>query len=190
VADRHCAIIAPPAFTREQERCDVDSIGNAMKQASDYLAEHPDAAVGTDSAATAVREDGLQFRINGPWASLTSDMAESVGGGASAPTPGWLLRGALAACDATLVAMEAARDGIELTELEVNVESESDFRGVLGVDRSVHPGPLTVRVRTRVAATNATADQLRTIVERAESRSPVRDALAREVTITTEVATD
>jgi uncharacterized OsmC-like protein len=86
--------------------------------------------------------------------------------------------------------MEAARDGIELTELEVNVESESDFRGVLGVDRSVHPGPLTVRVRTRVAATNATDDQLRTIVERAESRSPVRDALAREVTITTEVATD
>ena len=59
-------------------------------------------------------------------------MAESVGGGASAPTPGWLLRSALAACDATLVAMEAARDGVDLTELEVNVESESDFRGVLG----------------------------------------------------------
>jgi uncharacterized OsmC-like protein len=190
VAGRDCAIIAPPAFTRELERCDVDSIGNAMRQASDYLAEHPDAAVATDSAATAVREDGLRFRIDGPWASLTSDMAESVGGGASAPTPGWLLRGALAACDATLVAMEAARDGIELTELEVNVESDSDFRGVLGVDRSVHAGPLTVRVRTRVAATNATDDQLRTIVERAESRSPVQDALAREVTITTEVATD
>jgi hypothetical protein len=45
-------------------------------------------------------------------------------------------------------------------------------------------------VRIRVAAANATDDQLRTIVERAESRSAVRDALAREVTITTEVATD
>lgn len=168
----------------------MDSIRNAMQQASDYLAEHPDAAVATDSAATAVREDGLRFRIDGPWASLTSDMAESVGGGASAPSPGWLLRGALAACDATLVAMEAARDGVELTELEVNVESETDFRGVLGVDRSAHPGPLAVRVRIRVAATDATEDQLRTIVERAESRSPVRDALVREVTITTEVATD
>jgi uncharacterized OsmC-like protein len=168
----------------------VDSIRNAMSQASNYLTENPDAALATDSAATAVREDGLRFRIDGPWASLTSDMAESVGGGASAPTPGWLLRSALAACDATLVAMEAARDGVDLTELEVNVESESDFRGVLGVDGSVHPGPLAVRVRTRVAATDATDDQLRTIVERAESRSPVRDALAREMTITTEVATD
>jgi hypothetical protein len=54
--------------------------------------------------------------------------------------------------------MEAARDGIELTELEVSVESESDFRGVLGVDSSVNPGPLAVRVRTRVAASNATDD--------------------------------
>ncbi len=168
----------------------MDSIRNAMSQASNYLAEHPDAALATDSAATAVREDGLRFRIDGPWASLTSDMAESVGGGASAPTPGWLLRSALAACDATLVAMEAARDGVDLTELEVKVESESDFRGVLGVDGSVHPGPLAVRVRTRVAATDATDDQLRTIVERAESRSPVRDALAREMTITTEVDTE
>ncbi len=168
----------------------MDSIRNAMSQASNYLTENPNAALAIDSAATAVREDGLRFRIDGPWASLTSDMAESVGGGASAPTPGWLLRSALAACDATLVAMEAARDGVDLTELEVNVESESDFRGVLGVDGSVHPGPLAVRVRTRVAAANATDDQLRTIVERAESRSPVRDALAREMTITTEVATD
>jgi uncharacterized OsmC-like protein len=168
----------------------MDSIGKAMSQASHYLAEHPDAAVGTDSAATAIHEDGLRFRIDGPWVSLTSDMAESVGGGASAPTPGWLLRGALAACDATLVAMEAARDGIELTELEVSVESESDFRGVLGVDPSVNPGPLAVRVRTRVAASNATDDQLRTLVERAELHSPVRDALMREMTVTTEVATD
>jgi hypothetical protein len=87
VAGRRCAIVAPPAFIREQERCEVDSIGDAMRQASDYLAEHPDAAIGADSAATAVREDGLRFRINGPWASLTSDMAGSVGGGASAPTP-------------------------------------------------------------------------------------------------------
>jgi uncharacterized OsmC-like protein len=167
----------------------MDSIRSAMERASDYLIEHPEAATATDSVATAVREDGLRFRIEGPWASLTSDMAESVGGGASAPTPGWLLRAALAACDATVVAMEAARDGIELTDLEVSVESESDFRGVLGVDPSVPAGPRSVRVGIRLAAADATEDQLRAIVERAESRSPVRDALVREVPMTTEFAT-
>jgi uncharacterized OsmC-like protein len=116
-------------------------------------------------------------------------MAESVGGGASTPTPGWLLRAALAACDASAVAMEAARDGIELTDLEVSVESESDFRGVLGVDPSVHAGPLSVRVGIRLAAEHATEEQLRAIVERAEAHSPVRDALVREVSMTTELVT-
>ena len=165
------------------------SIRSAMERASAYLTENPAAARASDSVATAVREDGLRFRVEGPWASLTTDMAEAVGGGGSAPTPGWLQRASLASCDATLVAMEAARDGIALTDLEVSVESESDFRGVLGVDRSVEPGPQSVRVRIRLAATDATEDQLRAIVERAESHSPVRDALAREVHMTTEIAT-
>jgi uncharacterized OsmC-like protein len=167
----------------------MDSIRAAMDRASAYLNEHPEAATGSDSAATASREDGLRFRVEGPWSPVVTDMAESVGGAASAPTPGWLLRAALAACDATLVAMEAARDGIELTELEVSVESESDFRGVLGVDPSVHAGPLSMRVRIRLTAPDATEDQLRAIVERAEARSPVRDALAREVLVATEVVT-
>jgi uncharacterized OsmC-like protein len=100
------------------------------------------------------------------------------------------MRAALASCDATAVAMEAARNGVELTELRVTVESESDFRGVLGVDDSVRPGPLAVRVRIQLAAANATEDQLRAIVQRAESRSPVGDAVARGVSVSTEIVTD
>jgi uncharacterized OsmC-like protein len=167
----------------------VESIRNAIETTSGYLREHPDAAAGTDAAATAVREEGLRFRVEGPNGQVISDMSKSVGGGATAPTPGWLLRAALASCDATAVAMEAARDGIELTDLTVTVESESDFRGVLGVDDSVHPGPLAVRVRIQLAATNATEDQLREIVQRAGSRSPVGDAIARAVSMTTEIVT-
>jgi len=167
----------------------MESIRSAMETASDQLTEHPEAAVATDAAATAVREEGLRFRVEGPKGDVFSDMSKTVGGGATAPTPGWLLRAALASCDATLVAMEAARDGVELTGLTVTVDSESDFRGVLGVDDSAHPGPLTVRVRIQLAAGNATEDQLREIVQRAESHSPVRDAVARAVSMTTESVT-
>jgi uncharacterized OsmC-like protein len=166
----------------------MESIRTAIAQASNYLTEHPEAATSTDAAATAVLEQGLRFRVDGPTASLSTDMAKSVGGEASGPTPAWLMRAALASCDATLVAMEAARDGIELTDLEVSVASESDFRGVLGVDPTVHPGPGSIRVEIRVAAANATDEQLRAIVDRAESRSPVRDALARELPMKTEIA--
>ena len=89
--------------------------------------------------------------------------------------------------DLTLLAMEAAREGIELTDLQVSVESESDFRGVLGIDPTVQPGPVSMRVGIRLAAADASEEQLRAIVERAESHSPVRDALARAVPMTTDI---
>ena len=73
----------------------MEEIRRAIEKASGYLAENPDAATATDAAATAVREEGLRFRVDGPKGSLSSDMSESVGGGGSAPTPGWLLRAAL-----------------------------------------------------------------------------------------------
>jgi uncharacterized OsmC-like protein len=167
----------------------MESIRSAIEVAANYLAEHPEAALATDSPATAVREDGLRFRVEGPRGEVTTDMAKSVGGDAAAPSPGWLLRAAHAACDASIVAMEAARAGIELTVLEVTVESESDFRGLLGVDDSVHAGPLAVRVRIRLAADNASEEQLREIAERAEARSPVGDAVARALPVTTEIGT-
>jgi uncharacterized OsmC-like protein len=167
----------------------MESIRNALEETSGYLAKHPEAAAGTDAVATAVREKGLRFRVEGPNGSVSSDMTKAVGGDASAPSPGWLLRAALASCDATLVAMEAARDGIDLTGLEVSVESDSDFRGVLGVDDSAQPGPLAVRVRIQLTSSDATEDQLREIVERAEKHSPVRDALARALRMETEIVT-
>src|SRR5207302_8481161 len=140
-----------PAIDHEME-----SIRNAVEEASRRLAEQPEAAGATDAAATAVREGGLRFRVEGPQGTVSSDMTKAVGGDASAPSPAWLLRAALASCDATLVAMEAARDGVDLTGLEVSVESDSDFRAVLGVDDSVKPGALAVRVRIRLSSSAAT----------------------------------
>lgn len=167
----------------------MESIRRAIETASTYLAEHPEIAAEADVAATASREQGLRFRVEGPNGDLITDMSEAVGGGATAFTPGWLLRAALASCDATLVAMEAARDGVELTDLTVAVDSDSDSRGLLGVDDAVPAGPLAVRVRIQLAASNASNDQLREIAQRAESRSPVRDAVARAVSLTTEIVT-
>jgi uncharacterized OsmC-like protein len=167
----------------------MEAIRSAIETACAHLSEHPEAAVSTDAPAIAVYEEGLRFRVEGPKGNVSTDMATSVGGGATAPTPAWLMRAALASCDATLIAMEAARDGVELTELKVTVDSESDFRGVLGVDDSVHAGPRAVRVCIQVAATGAGEDELRAIVERAETHSPVRDAVVREVSMSTEILT-
>jgi uncharacterized OsmC-like protein len=167
----------------------MEAIRSAIEAASRHLAEHPEAGIGPDAPATAVRDEGLRIRVTGPNGQVITDMTATVGGEASAPSPGWMQRAALAACDATLVAMEAAREGIELTDLEVTVESDSDFGAALGVAASADPGPLAVRVCIRLAAENATDEQLRELAERAESRSPVRDGIERAVPVTTEIVT-
>jgi uncharacterized OsmC-like protein len=165
----------------------MTSIRGAIEQVTGFLAEHPEEALETDAAASAAPEEGLRIRVRGPNGEVVTDMATMVGGGGTAPSPGWMLRAALASCDASVIAMEAARAGIELTELTVTVDSDSDNRGLLGLDGSVPPGPLAVRVRIELAASNAGAERLRELVERAETRSPVRDALTREVSMTTEI---
>jgi uncharacterized OsmC-like protein len=43
----------------------------------------------------------------------------------------------MASCVATVIAMRAAKLGVALTEPEVTVESDSDARGILGLDRKL-----------------------------------------------------
>jgi len=86
-----------------------------------------------------------------------------------------------------LIAMRAAQVGIRLTDLEVVVDSESDDRGLLGIDDSVPAGPLSMRTRIRIAAQGASEDSLREIIAWAEKHSPVADAIRRAVPVSTEV---
>ncbi|HEX2232892.1 MAG TPA: OsmC family protein [Thermoleophilaceae bacterium] len=165
----------------------MDAIRSAVEKAVRHYEQDPDAGREQDSPATAVHDGGLRFRVSGPHGEVVSDGSESVGGGASAPTPGWYLRAAIAACDATVIAIEAARAGISLSRLEVSVSSETDFRGTLAVDDSVPAGPLAVRVRVHIASDDADEEALRALVERSEALSVVGDAVSRATPLTTEI---
>jgi uncharacterized OsmC-like protein len=168
----------------------ADEIRKAIEAASDYLAKNPEEASSTDSAAVATLVDGLVMRVDGPsGASISTDMVPSVGGTATAPSPGWLLRAAEASCVATLIAMRAAVLGITLDTLEVTVDSESDDRGLLGIDESVPAGPLRGRVAVRLAADGIDPATLEEMAHWGVKHCPVCDALERAVPITTEVAT-
>lgn len=167
-----------------------DSIRQAIEAATAYLTANPADAKSTDSAATATVVDGLVMRVTGPnGETLMTDMVPSVGGTASAPSPGWLLRAAEASCVATLIAMRAAVLGIALDALEVTVDSESDDRGLLGIDESVPAGPLTGRVAVHLAAAGVDAATLEEIAHWGVEHCPVCDAVERAVPVTTEVTT-
>ncbi len=161
-----------------------NGIATAVAGARAYLTAHPDEARYRDSAATAVVEDGLRVRVEGAdGASLTTDMVSAVGCGGSAPSPAWLFRAGYASCVATLISLAAAVEGVELTGLKVTVDSESDDRGILGVDPSVPAGPLSVRVAVRVASSNADEERVRSIVEWGRVHCPVDDLVQRAVPV-------
>jgi uncharacterized OsmC-like protein len=168
----------------------ADAIRTAIRAASEYLAQHPEQARSTDSAATATLVDGLVVQVTGPdGAAITTDMVPSVGGTATAPSPGWLLRAAAASCVATLIAMRAAMLGIALDTLEVIVDSESDDRGLLGIDDDVPAGPLSGRVSVRLTAAGVDPTTLEEIAHWGVKHCPVCDALERPVPLTTQVST-
>jgi uncharacterized OsmC-like protein len=83
--------------------------------------------------------------------------------------------------------MEAARGGVTLRSLEVEVDSESDDRGILGMDQTVPSGPLSTRVRVRAAADGVEEKRLRELLERGAARCPSLDATRRAVDVTLEI---
>lgn len=164
------------------------TLGQAIQNATSYLREHPDEARYTDSEAVATLKEGLRVVVSDPAGrTIETDMSTGIGGTDSAPSPGWLFRAALAACDATLIAMRAAMLGIELDHVEVTIDSESNDYGILGIDESVPAGPLNVRTRVSVRAKNVDPEVIRELVDWASTHCPVCDAVKRSVPVSVEL---
>ena len=167
----------------------TDAIRTAIEAASTYLAAHPDEARYTDSVARASVEDGLRVRVEGPSGEvLVTDMPPAVGGGGAAPSPGWFLRASVAACVTSLAMMRAAQLGWTGVRCEVDVDSQSDDRGILGLDASVPGGPLSMRIQLRLAADGRGLEQLEELAVWAVDHCPVSDAVRRGVPVHVEVA--
>jgi uncharacterized OsmC-like protein len=166
----------------------TDAIRAAMERASGYLLEHPEEAQYTDSLATARLESGLRVVVAGPnGEELVTDMPAGIGGAASAASPGWYLRAAVAACALTLATMRAAQLGLTNFRCEVDVDSESNDYGILGLDASTPAGPLAMRLQFRMSADDARLDGLEEIATWAADHCPVADAVRRGVSLHIEV---
>lgn len=164
------------------------NIRNSMEKTIDHLKANPEKALNKATAATAVLENGLKVRTTGSNEEVViTDMPTTVGGEGTAPTPGWYMQAALATCNATGIAMKAAREGIELTTLEVSIETESDTRGIFGIDESIQAGPLNMRTRVRIGAKEVPEEKLQEIVKWNEKYSWVGNAICRSVPLKTEV---
>jgi uncharacterized OsmC-like protein len=165
------------------------AIAEAVAQATAYLTQHPDEARYRDSAAHAHLDSGLTVSVTGPSGeALRTDMPAGIGGTGSAPSPGWAFRAAAASCVASLVVIRAAEKRIELTSVDVDVDSESDDRGILGLNPAIPAGPLSMKVVVSVVARHAGRDAIDELATWAVAHCPVTDAVSRSVPLTLEIA--
>jgi len=157
-----------------------DNIRESMQGVIGYYTQNPDKALSQDKEAVAIIEEGLRARATGPGGqSLVCDMPKGLGGGGTAPSPGWTMRAALANCEAIMIALRAAQLGVHLDTLEVRVDSLSDDRGMLGMDDSKPAGPMNMKGSIRIGADKASKEKLHEIIEWAEYHSPVGEPLNR-----------
>jgi uncharacterized OsmC-like protein len=74
--------------------------------------------------------------------------------------------------------MWAARLGVPIESLDVEVEADYDRRGELGVSDEVPPGYTQVRYSVSVTSP-APEEQVRNVIDTADRYSPYRDVYAR-----------
>jgi uncharacterized OsmC-like protein len=168
-----------------------DPIGDAVRGASAYLTEHPDEARYRDAHARAQLVTGLRVTVDGLGGEhVDTDMPKGIGGTAAMPSPGWYFRAATAACVASLIGIRAAALGIRLEKgsVEVIVDSESDDRGILGLDDDVAAGALSMKIVVGLRSRTSDRPTLESLVRWAVDHCPVTDTVRRSVPVEVVVA--
>ncbi len=158
------------------------ALAEALQRVETVLTRRPDLGLHDDAPARARWQQGTRVEAhhaNGT--KMFTDMPAELGGSGEHVTPGWLFRAGVASCFATTIVMLAATENIELSDLDVQVSSRSDTRGLLSLadedGAPVYSGPRDVAMRVRIAATNATPERLRKLVDDGLLVSPVPNAV-------------
>jgi uncharacterized OsmC-like protein len=113
-------------------------------------------------------------------------MTPKYGGTGSGPNPGVLGRGALASCLAIGYGMWAARLGVPLDALTVEIQADYDVRGELGVADDVRPGYREVRCIVTVESP-ASDEEVARLLDTADRYSSYRDIFGNGVPLRREV---
>ena len=155
---------------------DMEHLKAAFERNAQTLTARP--SRGQKNYRTTVRvHHGLTCEIaDGPWR-LTADLAHTAGGNEAGPTPGTLGRAALGSCVAMSYVLWAAKLGVAVTGLEVEVQADADARGLYGVDE-MPAGYTEVRYLVSLVSPAPHEDIIR-LLDTAEAHSPYVDVFRR-----------
>lgn len=114
---------------------------------------------------------------------LHSNEPQALGGTDDSPNPVEHLLNALAGCVTTSIVAHAAVRGIEIEELESQLEGNIDLRGFLGLDPKIPKGYQNIRIRFKVKASPENIRKLRALAE----YSPVYNTLMHGTNVDIEI---
>jgi uncharacterized OsmC-like protein len=154
----------------------MTKIKDAFETIVRALEAAPERGRGTGTTTAKLR-DGLTCDVESGGFRFVADLPATAGGDGRGPTPGMYGRGALASCLAMGYAMRAARAGIVLTGLEVEVQADYDDGALFGVT-DTPPGYSEVRWTVRFATTTPDPDVL-AVLDDADAHSPYLDVFRR-----------
>lgn len=146
------------------------------------LSLRPSIGQGTATTTVAVRAGETACEIqDGPW-KLVADMEVGMGGAAAGPDPGVFARSALGACLASGYLLWAARLGVPIDDVSVEIQTDFDARGMYAVDDAVPAGWLALRYSVSITSP-APEDRVREVIDQADRHSPILDDISRPVPV-------
>lgn len=154
----------------------MQAIRTAFERCVKALTLKPSLGHATGISRTRITQ-GLACEVEeGPW-KLVADMPKMAGGAASGPTPGVYGRAALGSCLAIGYMLYAARLGVEITSLEVEIQADYDDGAMFGVNEGA-PGYSEVRYAVTVESPAPEADVQR-VIDEGDRHSPYLDVFSR-----------
>lgn len=146
-----------------------DKIRIAVERVADVFRKKPAAAFNTKRATGRI-EHGLVCNARQDDYTATMDMPEPIGGEGSAPSPGFHIRMGLVGCVAVGIKLTAAREGVDIGVIDVDVEMDFDDAAMIGVsDNSA--APLETRITIAIESA-APWEEVTAMVGRALERDP------------------
>jgi uncharacterized OsmC-like protein len=126
-----------------------------------------DAACMTLDAESALDADGIACSIKVGGQLAAAGLHPATGGSGAELCSGNMLLEALAACAGVTLRAVATAKGLDIKRGAVKVEGDIDFRGTLGIDKTVPVGFKAIRLRFEIE-TDASADVVAETVELTE----------------------
>jgi organic hydroperoxide reductase OsmC/OhrA len=147
ICGKGCDVESAPDFVRSRREDGMnrdDDIRSAQERALSIFERKPSAAL--SCAKTRGRlDEGLQCTVSSGQLDVRMDMPREFGGDGSAPSPGFFVRAGLIGCVAIGIKMTAAREGVQLDSVDVDVEMDFDDGAMLGLGDNT-AAPLETRL--------------------------------------------